>query len=83
MNSPAPSALEPADWTKDAACLGYDLKAFFTDDKARVRQAKNVCARCPVRARCLDEVMGAEGSARYGIYGGLTAAERTVLARRT
>ena len=83
MNGQFPETLEPATaWAKDAACLGYELNEFFTKDRRRVQQAKNVCARCPVRPECLDEALRAEDGARYGIFGGLTAAERADLARQ-
>ncbi|WP_262058562.1 WhiB family transcriptional regulator [Streptomyces sp. STR69] len=69
------------DWAKAAACQGYDVEEFFTESKIRVREIKNLCARCPVRRQCLDEAMRTEDTSRYGIYGGHTAAERADLAR--
>ena len=51
-----------------------------------VREAKEICAQCPVKAECLAIAMRAEaGKAamrRHGIYGGLTAAERGHLTRK-
>lgn len=77
------SAFDTAvDWAKAAACRGYDVEEFFTESKIRVREIKNVCDSCPVRRQCLDEAMRAEDTSRYGIYGGLTAKERTDLAGR-
>lgn len=46
---------------------------------ARERRAKQVCAACPVRARCLDHAIATEE--RYGIWGGLNQDERRSLLR--
>lgn len=68
-------------WADRAACRGRDVNEFFTDDKRRVEQIKNVCAACTVRELCLAEALRAEDTSRYGVFGGLTAAERAKLAR--
>lgn len=51
-----------------------------------VREAKEICARCPVKAECLAIARRAEDGratmSRYGIYGGLTATERAHLTRK-
>ncbi len=46
---------------------------------ARERRAKQVCAGCPVRARCLDHAIDTDE--RYGIWGGLNQEERRSLRR--
>jgi len=46
---------------------------------ARERRAKQVCAGCPVRARCLDHAIVTDE--RYGIWGGLNQEERRSLRR--
>lgn len=74
-----PNALS---WAQQAACRGYDLSEFFTESRTGMARAKRICASCPVRARCLDEALRAENDARYGVFGGLTAAERSKLVRR-
>lgn len=68
-------------WAARAACAGRDVDEFFTTDKRRVEQIKNLCAVCPVRDRCLAEALRAEDTSRYGVFGGMTAAERDELAR--
>lgn len=68
-------------WAEQAACRGQDPNLFFSEADLKVQQAKRICARCPVRTECLDEGLRAEDSSRYGIYGGLTPAERTELER--
>ncbi|NMO93513.1 WhiB family transcriptional regulator [Actinomycetospora sp. TBRC 11914] len=71
------------DWHEDAACAGMDETVFFPPTEtgllgaARVEQAKQVCAGCPVQAACLAEAMTREPPlARYGVFGGLSATER-------
>jgi WhiB family redox-sensing transcriptional regulator len=69
-------------WAEDAACLGRDVNEFFTKNQHRVKEIKNLCARCTVRQKCLAEALRAEDTSRYGIYGGLTPEERTELVAR-
>lgn len=66
-------------WAAKAACQTYELSLFFTESKTGVDLAKRVCRRCPVSEKCLDMALRAEDGSRYGIYGGLTADERTQL----
>lgn len=64
------------DWRTRAACLPHDPKLFFPDCTAgpAIDRAKQICAECPVRARCLDWALS--HSAAFGIWGGRTEAER-------
>ncbi|MFI6251467.1 WhiB family transcriptional regulator [Streptomyces sp. NPDC051016] len=78
LNTPGPALT----WADDAACRGRDVNEFFTTDRRRVREIKNLCANCPVRRKCLAEALRAEDSSRYGIYGGFTAEERDQLVRQ-
>ncbi|WP_241385103.1 WhiB family transcriptional regulator [Rhodococcus sp. CH91] len=85
---PAPKLLElppPVaaswQWQIHGACRDADGALFFHPDNERgqarenrVAAAKDVCARCPVRARCLRYAL--ESGERYGIWGGLTEEER-------
>ncbi len=50
------------------------------DRERREAMAKNVCADCPVRARCLDHALTA--GERYGVWGGLDENERAAETRR-
>lgn len=76
------------DWRLKAACRGMDPEMFFTSDGFETKQerdereveAKSVCARCPVRAECLDYSIKA--GERYGVWGGLNELERRSLVRR-
>ncbi|MEU6279775.1 WhiB family transcriptional regulator [Streptomyces sp. NPDC047028] len=82
MNGHAPDTLDNrVAWANKAACRGQQLDQFFTDSKTGISKAKQVCARCPVSQECLDEVLRSEDGSRYGVYGGLTPAERTTLMR--
>lgn len=74
----------------DAACAGLPVEVFFAHEEIRssrraasIEAAQRICVSCPVRQRCLDFAMTSERSfTRYGIWGGLTARERTTLSRR-
>jgi WhiB family transcriptional regulator, redox-sensing transcriptional regulator len=71
-------------WRNRAACRNQDPELFFpvSDIGPGARQAeraKAVCARCPVRARCLEHAL--ENGLHHGIYGGTTESERRTLRR--
>ena len=63
-------------WRKDAACRGKPTATFFPErgpeEKLAVAAAKEICASCAVRQRCLEIGM----SESRGIWGGLTPPER-------
>jgi len=68
-------------WWEDAACRTADAELFFTPEgltreqrRATERRAKLICARCPVRAQCLEAAL--VGEERHGIWGGLSPRER-------
>ncbi|MEY9841955.1 WhiB family redox-sensing transcriptional regulator [Streptacidiphilus sp. EB103A] len=86
-----PAQRGPADdspWHSNAACRRDEAGLFFAPSKeptaarlAREEQAKRVCARCPVLLECREHALLQPEP--YGVWGGLTAAERrVVLARR-
>lgn len=82
MSGRYPNTLDNAlAWAEQASCRGLPTEEFFTESRTGARRIKQICARCPVRQQCLDEAIRAEDTSRYGIFGGLTAAERTQLAR--
>jgi WhiB family transcriptional regulator, redox-sensing transcriptional regulator len=67
-------------WTARALCRGLDPKLFCGTDqetfafrKAREREAKQVCAVCPVREPCLDYALRYN---QHGVWGGTTDEER-------
>lgn len=80
---PAPVA-EAWDWQRNAACRGQPSSAFFppTGERGRARElrefrAKLLCVGCPVLEQCRSHALDA--AEPYGIWGGLTAAERREL----
>lgn len=69
-----------------AACATVteeEKRAFFSRSSSNAPAiAKAICARCPVTAACLDMALEFEampGERRNGIWGGLTAGERSHL----
>jgi Transcription factor WhiB. len=72
-------------WRERAACRGMPTELFFSDKRRDQLRALAICAVCPVREPCLREAMRAEAKRRYdrhGVYGGLTARGRELLARQ-
>ncbi|SHL00427.1 WhiB family transcriptional regulator, redox-sensing transcriptional regulator [Pseudonocardia thermophila] len=83
---PTPVA-ETYDWQLRGACRGMDSAYFFHPEgergaaKARREErAKQVCRRCPVLEECRRHALAAEEP--YGVWGGLSVAERTALLAR-
>jgi WhiB family transcriptional regulator, redox-sensing transcriptional regulator len=72
-------------WHVKAACRGPESTMFFPpsfperreERELREARAKRVCASCGVRRECLDYALGVREM--YGIWGGLTEAERRPL----
>lgn len=71
------------DWTMRSACrpLGASAREDFFPDSLRTHErkqaegrAKAICETCPVRETCLGEALANRD--QYGIWGGLTTAER-------
>jgi len=75
---------EPA-WRLDAACQQGDVHfsppqpESSADRRAREQAARAMCEVCPVRSPCLAFALA--GQERWGIWGGLTWAERRRLLR--
>lgn len=69
----------PPDWHKVAACAETDPELFFPVTGRLTAAAEMICRRCPVRTDCLDDALRAEaaGLLRFGIWGGLSAYQRT------
>ena len=74
------------EWHEHAACRDTDPELFVPEQPSReqVEAAKQICARCPVRAECLADVMPWERPGhRHGVAGGLSGNEREQLHRTT
>ena len=75
----------PEDWQTMAACRGHSAAMFFAPTHferkearaSRERQAKAVCAMCPVRKECLDYALRIHEP--HGIWGGLSEIERRAI----
>ncbi|MFE0626211.1 WhiB family transcriptional regulator [Streptomyces sp. NPDC058864] len=73
-------------WRDAAACSGEDPELFFPISGSglgmvQIGEAKAVCGRCPVQARCLEWALGA--GPMEGVWGGTTEAERRAMQRRS
>lgn len=69
------------DWRDHAACASdADLMFPEPSDKAGIREARVVCAGCPVQQQCLAYVIGMEAGRakdmRSGIWAGRTPSQR-------
>jgi WhiB family transcriptional regulator, redox-sensing transcriptional regulator len=76
------------DWQVRAACRGLNADLFFNPDYERGRpkrlreeNAKAVCRSCPVLKQCLEWAVAV--GEPYGIWGGMTPAERQELRERS
>jgi WhiB family transcriptional regulator, redox-sensing transcriptional regulator len=72
-------------WRESAACRHVDTELFFPVSRsgrgaAEARQAKAICARCPVRLPCLTYALATHQA--YGIWGGYDDEERRAQHRR-
>ncbi|MEV0124951.1 WhiB family transcriptional regulator [Streptomyces sp. NPDC050703] len=85
---PARDRDDDAPWHTEAVCRRDEAGLFFAPSKeptaarlSREEAAKRVCGRCPVMVECREHALLQPEP--YGVWGGLTAAERrVVLARR-
>ena len=83
-----PQTLIPA-FVEDARCAESDPEIFFPGNadwrvpNTQWSYPRAVCSRCPVKAACLTAALEAEAdgaaSARFGMFGGLSPAERAKL----
>jgi WhiB family redox-sensing transcriptional regulator len=70
---------DPLAWLDDGLCSQTDPEAFFPDNGASSRAAKQVCQACEVRAECLQYAL--DHNISFGVWGGLTDRERRRLTR--
>jgi WhiB family transcriptional regulator, redox-sensing transcriptional regulator len=71
-------------WRARAACVDADQDLFFPVGVTgpaipQIAAAKAVCARCPVRADCLEFAVAT--NQEYGVWGGTCEEERRALRR--
>lgn len=69
-------------WRQDALCAQTDPEQFFPEkghgQAEESRQAKRVCAKCPVAAQCLEWALANDET---GIWAGTTDRDRKQLRR--
>lgn len=82
---PAPAA-EIWEWQLRAACRNLDSALFFHPEgergprrAARETRAKQICRSCPVLEQCRRHALAV--GEPYGVWGGLSVAERSALIR--
>ena len=68
-------------WATFAACRDADDDLFFPGREDDTRTAVRICSGCPVQEQCLCWAL--EMRIGYGVWGGLTEAERRRLQRRS
>src|SRR5512135_3511721 len=76
----------PGRWAEQAACRHEDPDLFFPPEEEHGRYAvlretvaKHICLACPVLGECTSHALAHDE--RYGVWGGLTPAERDRLRR--
>lgn len=75
----APAGSLNQEWRSKAACKGMDPDLFFPGQGESTREAKAICAQCPVQVECLETAMTNHES--FGIWGRKSERERRVLRR--
>lgn len=68
------AAANPVAWKRYASCADMDLRIFYTERGESPREAKNVCAGCPVREECLEYAL--VYGEKFGIWGGKSERQR-------
>lgn len=73
-------------WAEQAACRESHVSIFFPPDAREPdawNQARQICALCPVRKKCLALVIDLDPSDdKWGMFGGLTPYERKMKRRK-
>lgn len=72
--------MERAEWVQHAACRGVDTNLFFADRGESTKEAKAICAGCPVREECLT--FSINNGEHFGVWGGLAEHQRRRLRRK-
>lgn len=61
-------------------CHAADPDLWFAEDPAKLEQAKELCAGCPIRRACLTAAL--ERAEPWGVWGGEILERGSVLARK-
>jgi len=68
-------------WADQALCAQTDPDAFHPDAGGSTREAKAVCAKCPVVEDCLQWALTT--NERFGVWGGHSERERRAISNGT
>lgn len=73
--------IERPAWMKKRNCNDEPTTTFYPapGDVEKLRRAKSICKECEVRHDCLE--MALESGERFGIWGGKSARERSLILR--
>jgi WhiB family transcriptional regulator, redox-sensing transcriptional regulator len=71
------AATADQDWRQRSACKDEDPDIFFRESKRGIRQAKAICAACPVQPACLEWAL--DTGDRWSVAAGMTPGERSLL----
>jgi WhiB family redox-sensing transcriptional regulator len=80
-NGSVPETEREPDWRTLAACKGAGDAMFPSNYPPDIEDAKDYCRACPVTSDCLQWAL--ETGQEFGVWGGLSEAERRILKRRT
>ena len=67
-------------WQERARCREYDPEVFFPEKGGSSREAKRICADCPVKAPCLEYAL--RNRIDHGVWGGTSERERRRILKR-
>lgn len=73
------STTDSFDPWEGALCSETDPEAFFPEKGESNREAKRICAECPLQVACLSFAL--TNGEEYGVWGGLSTGERKRLRR--
>jgi len=71
----------PPEWMTGGVCAQVDPDLWFPEKGGSTREAKALCARCPVRPECLAYALAHDE--RFGVWGGASERDRRRLKRTT
>ncbi|AJE80786.1 WhiB-family transcriptional regulator [Streptomyces albus] len=72
-------AQEDLAWQEQALCAQTGAGFFFPEPGSSVREAKQICRMCEIRAECLEYALTHDE--QFGVWGGLSEKERLRLQR--
>ncbi|AVO21663.1 WhiB family transcription factor [Mycobacterium phage MooMoo] len=67
------------EWADRAVCQTTDPESFYPEKGSSTKDAKQVCAGCPVRVECLQWAL--DNNEEFGVWGGYSERERRKIKR--